>query len=61
MKNAFLFHQKSSFRSRDIQFFVFFPSFPHFQDSKGQIKVEILQLRAKFQTANPPNLLGLMA
>ena len=29
MKNVFLFHLKSSFRSQDIQFFLFFfPSFP---------------------------------
>ena len=41
MKNVFLFHLKSSFRSRDIQIFViFFPSFPHFPDSKGQMEVE---------------------
>ena len=39
---CFLFHLKSSFHSRDIQFFyisLFFPSFPHFPDSKGQIEV----------------------
>ena len=41
MKNVFLFHWKSSFRSRDIKIFViFFPSFQHFPDSKGQMKVE---------------------
>ena len=41
MKNVFLFHLKSSFRSQDIQVFVvFFPSFQHFPDSKGQIEVE---------------------
>ena len=53
-KKCFLFHQKSSFRSRDIQilknvfYFIkkalfvcnFFPSFPHFPDSKGQMEVE---------------------
>ena len=37
MKNVF-FHLKSSFRSRDIQ--IFFPSFPHFLDSKGHMEVE---------------------
>ena len=37
----FLFHIKSSFLSRDIQIFCnFFPSFPHFPDSKRQIEVE---------------------
>ena len=41
MKNVFLFHLKSSFRSQDIQIFViFFPSFPDFLDSKGQMEVE---------------------
>ena len=41
MKNIFLFHLKSSFRSRNIQFFVFFsPSFPNLPDSKGQMEVE---------------------
>ena len=40
-EKCFLFHLKSSFRSRDIQIFVFFfPSFPHFPDSKGQMEVE---------------------
>ena len=48
MTNAFLFHLKSFFHSRDIQSFViyysfsfckvFFFSFPHFPDSKGQQK-----------------------
>ena len=39
----FLFHIKSSFLSRDIQFFCnFFPSFPLFPDSKRQIEVENL-------------------
>ena len=33
-EKCFLFHIKSSFRSRDIQIFVFFP-FPHFPDAKG--------------------------
>ena len=36
---CFLVHQKSSFRSRDIQFFVIFP-FPNFPDSKGQMEAE---------------------
>ena len=35
-----LFHQKSSFGSRDIYFCIFFPSFPHFPDTKGQMEVE---------------------
>ena len=35
-----LFHLKSSFRSPDIQIFVFFASFPHFPNSKGQMDVE---------------------
>ena len=39
MENAFLFHLRSSFRSRDIQIFVIFPV-PHFPDSKGQMEVE---------------------
>ena len=39
-EKCFLFHLKSSFRFWDIQFFViFFPSFPHFPDSKGQMEV----------------------
>ena len=38
IKNVFLFHQKSSFHSQDIQIFVFFPSFLHFPDSKGQME-----------------------
>ena len=39
-EKCFLFHLKSSFRSWDIQFFViFYPSFPHFPDSKGQMEV----------------------
>ena len=41
IKNVFLFYRKSSFRSRDIQVFVFFsPSFPHCPDSKGQMNME---------------------
>ena len=36
----FLFHLKRSFRSQDIQIFVFFPSFAHFPDSKRQMEVE---------------------
>ena len=40
-EKCFLFHLKSSFRSWDIQIFViFFPSFPHFPDTKEQMKVE---------------------
>ena len=40
MKNV-LFYLKSYFRSGDIQIFeIFFPSFPHFADSKGQIEEE---------------------
>ena len=36
----FLFHPKSSFRSQDIQIFCdFSSSFPHFPDSKGQIRI----------------------
>ena len=38
MKNIFLFHLKISFRSQDIQ--IFFPFFPRFPDSKGQMEVE---------------------
>ena len=42
MQNVFfLFHPKSSFRSRDIQFFVIF-LFPHFLDSKGEMEVEFM-------------------
>ena len=38
---CFLFHLKSSFRSREIQIFCNFSlSFPRFPDSKGQMKVE---------------------
>ena len=33
----FFISSKSSFRTRDIQFF---SSFPHFLDSKGQVEVE---------------------
>ena len=40
MKNVFLFHRKRSFRSPGIKIFVFFPSFPHFAGTKGQMKVE---------------------
>ena len=41
MKNVFLFHLKSSVRSRDIQIFMcFFSSFPHIPGSKGQMEVE---------------------
>ena len=41
MKNVFLFHQKSSFRFRDIQIFVIFSlPFQTFPDSKGQMKKE---------------------
>ena len=36
VKNVFLFHLKGSFRSRDIQIFVFFPLPFH----KGQMEVE---------------------
>ena len=36
----FLFHLKSSFHSRDIQFFVIFSLPFHFLDSKGQMEVE---------------------
>ena len=40
MKSVFfLFHQKSSFHSQDIQTFVIFP-FPHFPDTKGKVVVE---------------------
>ena len=43
-KKCFLFHLKSSFHSWDIysSFCNFFASFPHFPDSKGQMKVEYL-------------------
>ena len=49
MKKCFLFHLKSSFRSRDIQFFVFL-SFPHLQPvghcfrgwSKINLKVHVI-------------------
>ena len=37
---CFLFHQNSSFRPQDIQIFVFFPSFPNFSGSEGQMEVE---------------------
>ena len=37
-EKCFLFHLKSSFYSQD--FFNFSSSFPHFPDSKGQLKVE---------------------
>ena len=38
-------HLKSSFRSQNIQIFVFFsPSFPHIPESKGQVKVECFML-----------------
>ena len=40
MKNVFLFHIKSPFRIRDIKKSLFSSSFPHFRDSKGQIKME---------------------
>ena len=41
MKDVLLFYLKSSFPYRDIQIFCnFFPSFPHFPDSKGQMEVE---------------------
>ena len=40
-EKGFLFHLKSYFRSRDIQIFViFFPSFPPFPNTKGQMEVE---------------------
>ena len=39
-KKCLLFHQKSSFRSRDLQTCDFVPSFPHSPDTTGQIKVE---------------------
>ena len=40
-EKCFSFHLKNSFRSRDIQFLViFFPSFPHFPDSKGKMETE---------------------
>ena len=39
-EKCFLFHLKSSFRSRDIQIFVIFYLPFHFPDSKGQIEVE---------------------
>ena len=41
IKKCFLFNLKNSFGSRDIRSIViFFPSFSHFPDSKGQIEVE---------------------
>ena len=40
LDKCFLFHLKRSFRNQDIQIFVFFPSFPRFRDSKGQMEVE---------------------
>ena len=40
MNNVFLFHLKSSSFSRYSNFCNFYPSFPHFSDSKGQMKVK---------------------
>ena len=40
MKNAFHFIWKDLFCSQNIQIFAILPSFPHFPDSKGQMKVE---------------------
>ena len=40
---CFLFHQKSSFRSRDMRIFVIF-SLPQFPDSKGQMEVEYIMM-----------------
>ena len=39
-EKCFLLHLKSSFRSRDIQFFVIFPLLS--TDTKGEIKLEQL-------------------
>ena len=38
MKNVFLFHLKSYFRSRDIQIFVIFAVLSTFQIQKGKCK-----------------------
>ena len=40
-KSVFLFHLKSSFRSRDTQIFVIFvPSFTQLSNTKGQMEAE---------------------
>ena len=45
LSKSFLFQQKSSFRPRDFQIFLFFlPSFPHFPDSKGQMELEYFMI-----------------
>ena len=40
MKNVFILSKKLFSFSRYSIFFDFFPSFPHFLDSKGQMEVE---------------------
>ena len=40
IKNVFYFIEKAIFVSRYLNFCDFFPSFPHFPDSKGQMEVE---------------------
>ena len=40
----FLFHQKSSFRSREMQIFVIFGLPFQFPDSKGQMEVEYIMM-----------------
>ena len=52
MNNVFLFHQKSPFRSRNIQIFVIFALLSTLSRFKGQMEVEFPDSKDKWKWNN---------